>query len=433
MSIDSRFEEVSEILNNTPKYKPGMSMQERLDFYEELGSPCLDKRIIHVAGTNGKGSVCSFLRCALEEAGYRTATFVSPHLIDIRERFLIQGEMISKEELVRAYEVIVSTAAGRHISFFDMLFYMFLILPDVQNADFIILETGLGGRLDATNLLPRKSMCIITEIGMDHMAQLGDTIELIAAEKAGIMRYNTPVIYLGNRREESVIKAHAADIGLEDDKLVPVYEDTINNLSIGDKTIDFSICSVYYKVVSLCLHTHGAYQVQNALLAFKGLEVLAEAGIDIPKKAIEAGFARMRWAARMEEVLPNVFVDGAHNEDGIRGFLDSVKSLSMHRRGRMTLLFGVMADKTFERMIELVFDSELFDEVVFTTTGSERAAGSSAFERFSKRASFEENPVSAFRNLLVRQQDNPDDMIFVAGSLYLAGMLLEVIKEDKNA
>lgn len=430
--MNSRYEEVVELLNNTPKYKPGMSMEERISFYEKLGSPCRDKKIIHVAGTNGKGSVCSFLRCILEDAGYHTATFISPHLIDIRERFLIDGEMIRQDELLGAYDEVcrVNREYGWSISFFDMLLYMFLVLGRVKKADVLILETGLGGRLDATNLLPRKDLCILTEIGLDHMAQLGNTIEEIAAEKAGILRKKTPVVYLANQPSSKVIEARADELFLTKEERFPVYEENLKNVQVADKTIDFSVSSVYYKFVSVRIYSSALYQMQNASLVVRGIDCLIAQGMNVPLMAIESGFARMQWMGRMQEALPGVFVDGAHNEDGIRGFVASIQALSEYRRGRKTLLFAVMSDKSYDKMLRVLKDSGLFDRVVFTNPNSQRAVGRDELVGAWPGSRYDADAVNAFATLLKERE--ADELIFVGGSLYLAGEILNWITGQKS-
>ena len=208
------YEEAVEYLLSIPRFTKKNTMEDTKAFLKRLGNPDQSFRIIHVAGTNGKGSVCAYMRRILEEAGYSVCVFTSPHLVDIRERFLIKGEMVTKTAFLKAfgqiYDMIpwdilsredVFNESGKlpegfyHPTFFEYLFFMACLMFRDAGPDYVILETGLGGRLDATNSVSHKELTVITRISLDHMEYLGDTPEKIASEKAGIMAKGTPVIY----------------------------------------------------------------------------------------------------------------------------------------------------------------------------------------------------------------------------------------------
>ena len=420
------YEESNDFLNSIPKFNPEITMEDRVRFYEQLGQPCVNQRVVHVAGTNGKGSVCSFLRCSLEDAGYHTATFISPHLVDVRERFLIDGEPVGEASYLQAFTYVAERMKEVPLSYFDLLFFVFILLPEVQKADVIILETGLGGTYDATNIMPRKNLCIITQIGLDHMAQLGNTIAEIASEKAGILRENTPVIYRGYGEEAPVIRSRAQMRGISEKQCYPVERSHISDINVQDKKIDFFAHSVYHNSVLLSLHTSAVYQTENALLALRGLDVLAMQGMQIPVEAIQSGFARMHWQARMEEVLPGVFIDGAHNEDGVSALVTSLRSLREFRRGQATLLFAVMSDKNYEKMLPKLCAEDLFDHIVFTGIGTGRCAGAEELHALYPEIPYMDTPEEAFD--LLRSQLGDEDILVVAGSLYLAGRILKYIR-----
>ena len=195
------YKQAEEYILSIPKFSSKNSMEDTKDFLRFLGNPDRELQIIHVAGTNGKGSVCAFLTSILCHAGYHVGTFISPHLVTMRERFLVDREMVSEEEFLEAFLQIKTALEAYadgdsyHPSFFEYLFFMSMLIFRKKQVDYVVLETGLGGRLDATNSVEKKLATVITSIGYDHMEYLGDTLTAIAGEKAGIMRPGTPVIF----------------------------------------------------------------------------------------------------------------------------------------------------------------------------------------------------------------------------------------------
>lgn len=448
--IKQAYKKATEYILEIPKFSGKHTMEETRAFYEFLGEPCRNKRIIHVAGTNGKGSVCSYLRNVLEEAGYCTAVFVSPHLVSIRERFLFDGEMVSREGFMRAYEAVyqrvhefqkaVAQEGGQmteraqiksyHPSFFEYLFFMFLLMEQTKEADYVILETGLGGRLDATNIMPEKALCVITEIGLDHTEYLGETITQIAAEKAGIMRKGTPIVYASDKGESAdVIKAQAEKLQVP---AYPVGSRDFKIERITDKNIAFSFHSVYYKFISVMLQTVALYQVENASLALRAIDVLNRQGADITGEQILRGMHRTHWAGRMEEILPEVFVDGAHNEDGIRAFLASVREAD---KEKCTLVFAVVQDKHYEAMIRMIAESGLFQNVIITTTGGSRGTDPQEIlalmqKYHTGKCSYYESAEEAFDACMDGRRE--EERIYIAGSLYLVGQIKAYIGRNSD-
>lgn len=440
------YRRAAEYIDGIPKFSGKHSMEETGAFFRFLGEPCREQRIIHVAGTNGKGSVCAFLRNILEEAGYHTAVFISPHLVSVRERFLFDGEMVSREEFLRAYQAVAdrigafrekgngytrdhgSCGEGQmelsdyHPSFFEFLFFMFLMMERTQRADFVILETGLGGRLDATNVMPDKLLCIITEIGLDHMEYLGDTKDRIAAEKAGIMREGVPVIYAsGQEVSADVIEERARRLH------APAYavkSCDVKIEGIRDKNIAFSFHSVYYNFINLILTTTALYQVENASLALRAADILNQKGYKITMEQIQKGVRKTHWEGRMEEILPGVYVDGAHNEDGIRAFLETVNEIG--RKKKNHLLFAVVQDKQYESMIRMIAQSGLFEQITITKAGGSRGADPEQLlcilhKYYKGEYDFDESAEHAFDKCVTDRQEN--GLVFAAGSLYLTGRI----------
>lgn len=436
------FEEAEAYINETPRFTTKNTMEDTKAFLKRLGSPDKKMRILHIAGTNGKGSVCAYLRSILETAGYRVAVFTSPHLVDIRERFVVEGEMISKEDFLRAFLEIYNaldwetlTAVSEnpqhtdtkayHPTYFEYLFLIAMLLFAEKEPDFCILETGLGGRLDATNAVSKKELAVITHISLDHVEYLGDTTEKIAGEKAGILQAGAPVVFWDSEpAATAVLERKASELGIS---AYPVSKKDYQFLGFEKKNIDFSLHTEYYGYISLTLRTIAAYQMENAALAVRAIEVL-DKGKTIQKSHIEQGVKNCFWAGRMEEVLPEVYVDGAHNEDGIRAFLETVSEDGV--QGERSLLFSVVKDKDYQRMVEEFVKSGLFTKIAIAHLQTGRALELERLEDvFAKYPDchyeeYEEAAVALERLLHDRKAG---ERIYIAGSLYLVGEIKELL------
>lgn len=474
------YQEIASYLLSIPKFTAKHTMEDTCSFYRYLGSPCAKQRMIHVAGTNGKGSVCTYLRSILERCGYHTALFVSPHLVTIRERFLFDGNMVSEEVFCTAFlnvaeklcayqkEQAVKADGARdsglhapsdgrmfealrglsyHPSFFEMLFFMFLSCSETAEADYVILETGLGGRLDATNCIPEKELCVITRIALDHTEYLGDTTGQIACEKAGIFRDFTPSVCLYS--DEQSAQALKRCAGEHQAPLVFVDSRDFKIDGITNKSIAFSFQSVYYNSISLPLSTTACYQAENAALALRAVETLAQLSNgksvqNVPTAdafecstgncskrfrcpsltEIKEALWAAHWEGRMEEVLPDVYLDGAHNEDGIRALLTTVKSTASGLQN--VLILAIVADKRYERMAQMIAQSGLFSRIYVTSAGGERALAPKVLaERLAgfgqAHLQIWEEPERAFSQCLSERTAN--ERVYAAGSLYLIGRI----------
>ena len=418
-------------INETPRFTTKNTMEDTKAFLHRLGDPDRKMRIIHVAGTNGKGSVCAYLCSILETAGQKIALFTSPHLVDIRERFVMDGKMVSEEDFLRAflriYDLLDEDVA--HPTYFEYLFFIAMVLFSEGEYDYCILETGLGGRLDATNAVFRKELAVITHISLDHVEYLGDTTEKIAWEKAGIMQMGAPAVFWDSSPETTaVFEEKAAELRI---LALPVSKKDYMFSKNSKKSIDFSVRTEYYGYISLTLQTIAAYQMENATLAIRAVEML-----DLPKAVseehIRQGVKNCFWAGRMEEVLPEVYVDGAHNEDGIRAFLESVSADGV--KGSRSLLFGVVKDKDYGSMVEELAKAGLFSEIAIAHMQTGRALEpdrvGEVLDRYPDCSySVYENVAAALRELLHRRK--PNGRIYIAGSLYLAGEIKELLEDDK--
>jgi len=432
----SSYEQAVEYIFNVPRFTKKNTMADTKAFLEKLGNPDLGLHIIHVAGTNGKGSVCAYMRSVLETAGKRVAVFTSPHLVDVRERFIIEGEMISKEAFFEAFQIIynqlnwkeLEAGEGYHPTFFEYMFFIAMLVFKQAMPDYCILETGLGGRLDATNSVSHKELSVITSLSLEHTEYLGDTLEAIAGEKAGIIAEQTPVVFWDTSKETtSVIVEKAKQLSAQ---YYPVSKYDYTFLNFKNKSIDFSYISSYNYNIRIDLHTIARYQVENSTLALRALEVLdTKRQIDIQSK--KQGIENCFWAGRMEEVLPEVYVDGAHNADGIRVFLETVRQDGCDHRRK--LLFSVVSDKDYETMLRRLADSGLFEEIVLARLDNYRGASIEVMEQSLKRISDVnivcfERVQEALTAVLANKKE--EERIYIVGSLYLVGEIKEYLSYD---
>lgn len=432
------YDEAVAYLLDIPKFTKKNTMEDTKNFLKELNLPIEHKKIIHVAGTNGKGSVCFYLNNLLNGAGKNTGLFTSPHLVDIRERFRINGEIVSKEAFFEAFLVVYDMVMskfndplnGYHPTFFEFLFFMAMLLFKGEETEFIILETGLGGMLDATNALDEKELTMITRIGLDHTEYLGNTIEEVAFQKAGIIRPATTVLYFGDDRiAGNVIETYASKQGA-------IVQSVDKNLwkdeKFRDKNIDFSYNSRYYDYIAITVSGIATYQIENTVMALRGLELLLSKEEMPSVEVLQQVLKETVWPGRMEEVMTDIFLDGAHNENGICAFLNSVQKANP---GKKTLLFAVVSDKDYKSMISHIVESDIFDEIVVTGLDNSRALNVQEilqnFYEFGKQEIVVIDDVEqAFFTLADKKEAN--EQIYVAGSLYLVGKIKEIIGRNQN-
>lgn len=427
------YEEAVAYIENIPKFTTKNKLEHTRKCLDLLGSPDKDRKIIHVAGTNGKGSVCAFLSSMLEQGGFRCGLFTSPHLVKINERFQINEVMISDQRFTEAFTEVKNLAdrlveeGDYHPTYFEFLFLMGMIVFKQEDVDYIVLETGLGGRLDATNSVLSPMACVITSISLDHVEYLGDTIEKIAGEKAGIIKKGVPVIFDGNRKEAAeVIKARAEELGCP---WYEVKESRQKLLNYTPEGIRFLSASGVYGETELFVPFIARYQMMNAALALETMGVLrGEHGLE--KETLIKGIGGAKWQGRMETILPGVIVDGAHNEDGIARFVETVSYFQ--KEYPITLLFSTVADKEFPDMIKRVCKGLQFANVVTTEIwGSRKQSAKELAELFRlngcSQVFVEPNPGKAFE---LAYEKKGDGLLFVAGSLYLAGEIKDYVRRN---
>ena len=425
------YEEAVSYIMDIPRFNGKNTLEDTRCFYEYMNCPGSTTSVIHIAGTNGKGSVCAFLNGVLQQMGKRTAMFVSPHLVDIRERIRIQDQLISKADFTDAFLQVCKQAERfscekekeYHPSFFEFLFFMAMLYFEKEQPDYILLETGLGGRLDATNVIESPKICIITEIGFDHMEYLGNTLEEIASQKAGIIKKNIPVVFWDKCTKTSKVienfaeKMHAP--------CIKVSKENGNLKAIHDKDIDFSYRSLYYKDVDLKIPSKAVYQADNAILALTALETIFTKE-ELSPLILQQGIGKMHWEGRMEEIGRRLVVDGAHNVDGCEAFLSSVSLLPMQGR---RLLFCAVSDKQIEQMAKMIEESGLFKEIITAPIQSERSMNLVQLEQLFKAKQeigvFASVP-DALQHLF--SESDQGDIIYCTGSLYLVGQIKQYME-----
>ena len=425
------YREIVDYIEEIPKFTSKNPLDHTKALLKCLGDPQNQMKVIHVAGTNGKGSVCAYLDSMLRAGGYKVGLFTSPHLVKINERFKINGEMISDERFVKAFEEVQKIIKKAqedgldHPSYFETLFLMGMVVFKEANVDYVVLETGLGGRLDATNTVDHPLACIITSISLDHVEYLGDTIEKIAGEKAGIIKPGVPVIFDGNQEEaEKVIKNRAKELGC------PYYEVKQASQKMTSYTpdgISFTYDSKIYGTIDLFIPFIAKYQMMNASLAVETMGVLKEVH-KIEKETLKAGMEHTKWQGRMETVLPGVIVDGAHNEDGIAKFVETVRYFQDDYP--ITLLFTTVSDKDFKDMIQKICNGLHFSNVYVTEIwGSRKQSSTELAELFRengcKQVYAEPDCEKAFELAYAKKGDG---LLFVVGSLYLVGEIKDYLK-----
>ena len=309
------YEEAVAYIEETPKFTTKNKLSHTKECLGRLGNPEKKFKVIHVAGTNGKGSTCAFLTSIFREAGYSCGLFTSPHLVVINERFQINEKNIDNQAFMSAFEKVKALAdelvaeGSYHPTYFEMLFLMGMVIFAEAGVDYVMLETGLGGRLDATTAVEDPVACVVTSISFDHMQYLGNTIAEIAGEKAGIIVPGVPVIYDGNNPEAAqVIRKQAEALGSPYYEVKKENTEILRNTSAG---IDFCMENEYYGNTAFSIPFIAGYQVMNAALALKTAEVIKNV-VNLPKDSVLRGLRETRWQGRMETVLPGVIVDGAH-------------------------------------------------------------------------------------------------------------------------
>lgn len=420
------YTEAVDYIETIPKFTVKHPPEHTRELLSRLGNPQEGIKIIHVAGTNGKGSVCAYLNAMLLAGGKKTGLFTSPHLVRINERFQINGEDVSDEQFLDAFLKVEKAAkeyeaeGEGHPSYFETLFLMGMLIFKEAGVEYLVMETGLGGRLDATNVVEKPLACIITSISRDHTEYLGDTLEAIAGEKAGIIKAGVPVIYDASQPgPASVIAAKAKEMGSLAWPMEPSFYEMKTQSREG---ITFTFAYPGGEKAELAIPYVAKYQMMNASLAFYTMHILQDVH-DIPKNVLAEGLSKIKWPCRMEMAAPGVIIDGAHNEDGIAQFVSTAGYFA--KENEITILFTAVADKHYHEMIGEICEGIHPSHVVATQIDGSRVVPAEVLAEDFRKAGCtdvcaEPEIGAAYEKALGKKGSG---MLFCVGSLYLAGEL----------
>ena len=420
------YTEAVDYIETIPKFTVKHPPEHTRELLSRLGNPQEGIKIIHVAGTNGKGSVCAYLNAMLLAGGKKTGLFTSPHLVRINERFQINGEDVSDEQFLNAFLKVEKAAkeyeaeGEGHPSYFETLFLMGMLIFKEAGVEYLVMETGLGGRLDATNVVEKPLACIITSISRDHTEYLGDTLEAIAGEKAGIIKAGVPVIYDASQPgPASVIAAKAKEMGSPAWPMEPSFYEMKTQSREG---ITFTFAYPGGEKAELAIPYVAKYQMMNASLAFYTMHILQDVH-DIPKNVLAEGLSKIKWPCRMEMAAPGVIIDGAHNEDGIAQFVSTAGYFA--KENEITIQFTAVADKHYHEMIGEICEGIHPSHVVATQIDGSRVVPAEVLAEDFRKAGCtdvcaEPEIGAAYEKALGKKGSG---MLFCVGSLYLAGEL----------
>lgn len=422
------YEEAMNFIQNTNKFGSVLGLDNSRELLERLGNPQDQLRVVHIAGTNGKGSTLAFLAGIFRESGYRAGRYVSPASFSYEERFRINEENISKKDLCFYMEKIKNVAEEMvkdglsHPTMFEIETALsFLYFLD-KKVDVVLLETGMGGRLDATNVVKKPIATVIASIGMDHMQFLGDTLEKIASEKAGIIKEGCPVISYDNTKEvNEVIKNKAkqmhAKVTFVNSAGIRVLQESLNGESFSYRSSD----GRWYEKIEIPLL--GRHQINNAALALETLNVIKNYYC-ISDFQTEDGMRKTIWRGRIEilEREPMVICDGAHNPDGAKSLLSFLQNNFTNQR--LIYIMGVLSDKDYEQMVQILAPAA--DKIYTVAPDNPRALSSrelcNCISKYHQNVEERQRLAECLSE--VRQKAEKDDVIIICGTLSFQNELI---------
>ncbi|MGD8453736.1 MAG: folylpolyglutamate synthase/dihydrofolate synthase family protein [Phycisphaerae bacterium] len=411
------------------------NLSRMLRILAQLGNPHKKLRTVHIAGTKGKGSTGHMVAAMLQNAGYRTGLYTSPHFIDIRERIAIDGKMVSEGEFVKLIARIAPVVASLerdNPTFFEIMTAAAFIYFVNKNVDIAVIETGLGGRLDSTNVISPE-VCVITNISYDHVAQLGNTLEKIAEEKAGIFKSGTPIIAAPQpenvkrvlRRVAEAVKAPIRFLG-DDVEFSYRFE---SSRTTGPH-IRVCMATPTSRFDHLQVPLLGEHQAENCGVALGVIDVLRQKGYDLPEQAAIDGLAKVRIEGRLETIRehPRTVVDAAHNAASIAALMRGIGQNIGY--DSMVVIFGCSQDKDIDGMLSQIQLGA--DKVIFTTIGNPRAADphelhARFLEKTQKMAQVTDSLEEAYR--IAQSCVTRDDLICITGSVHLVGRAKSLLAE----
>lgn len=401
--------------------KPGLERIAAL--CKALGDPQKKLKFIHIAGTNGKGSTSAMLESILREAGYKTGLFTSPYIRTFNERMRVGGENISDSDLAEITEYVrpFADAMIDKPTEFELISAVAFEYFKRNNCDVVVLEAGMGGRLDSTNVIEESLLSIITGIALDHTAFLGDTVEKIAAEKAGIIKQGCPVLFGGeDEAAERVIRDKAAEMN------APFSRVDRSTLVLQSQTLDGTIFD-FEKYKNMQIRMLGSYQPRNAATVLSAIDILKECGFCISDSAVSRGLEATRWQARFEVISkePLVIFDGAHNPEGIAAAVESIQHYFGEKR--VYALTGVLRDKDYNIIATDI--AKVAARAFTLTPDNPRALSAEEYAEVLREKGVEATPYRSIEDALnaAKAQAERDGVPLICmGSLYTYSSIIEL-------
>ncbi len=415
--------------------KPGL---ERISAMLELvGNPHREVRFVHIAGTNGKGSTAAILASVISAAGYQVGLYTSPYLLSFTNRMSVNGHDIDHEELAGLVnqvkplvEKISSDQRFGQPTEFEVVTVLALIYFARRNVDLVVLEVGLGGRLDATNIVT-PLLSVITNVSLEHTDVLGDTVEAIAAEKAGIIKKNVPVLTaVEDQKAFEVVKSRASQLKAPFYRSCPLtlnYDKetacpTFIRQAVTEEGQIFNYHGFSNTLENLFIPLRGIYQLTNATTALAAAELLVDSGFTVDEEAICRGLSTVNWPARLELMKnkPKVVMDGAHNPAAVKNLAAALPEYFRYRQ--LIMVFGIMADKDGQAMLESILP--MCDQVIFTRAAIPRAADPRQIADLAlKELGYSKQQIQVIEDVgvaLKKGMDlaSPEDLVLVTGSFY---------------
>jgi len=447
------YQETWKFLDNLQFFKIKLGLESMRMFLQELDSPEQELLFVHIAGTNGKGSVAATLLALLAEAGYRVGLYTSPHLSSVRERFRINDEYISEDEFAEAGTRIYNILGGRHITYFEFTTALALLWFVKRDVDLAILEVGLGGRLDATNVVT-PLVSVITNVSMDHEMYLGNTLAEIAGEKAGIIKEGVPVVSgvgTGETDEEQVVLTVIERFCRQKKAPLFLHGRDFFIEQTEDGSWDYwamkrkGCCQLREKIRGLTSSLKGKYQMINTGLALATFELLDQSGFSLSDAQIHSGLRKVFWPGRLESFCLSrddksptecssanslhYLLDGAHNPAGVTTLTEALRN--DYEYDRLILVWAAMSDKDFRTSLEQI--CSMAQIIIFTRLEYERSAQPQQLrnalpEEMQDRVLCE----NSINDALAKAAEfaGKNDLICIAGSLYLIGEARKVLRGE---
>ena len=424
------YDEALSYLYNLERFGIKLDLSNITSLMSRLGNPHLQFPSIHIAGTNGKGSVAAMIHSILCEAGYKTGLYTSPHLVDFRERIRVGQELIEKDFIFDFVQMLKDEIDKNGYTFFEVTTALAFQYFAKKKVDVAVVETGLGGRLDATNVI-NPLVSIITNIGLEHTEHLGNTIPQIAGEKAGIIKDGVPTITAVTQPEaEEVIRSVCAERNSELIQVQKKSSYTIFDFSIYGSRFKFSSYSGRYE--NLRLNLAGEHQILNACICLTAIQKLKELGWRVDEQAIRDGLKKVNWRARLEVFRkePLVILDVAHNSAGMQTLIQALDQLFPEKK--VIFIFGVMEDKDYHSMLKEISKKAKF--IVLTTPDYKRSAEPEALEETLKQTNtpYEVIPLVKQAYFFALKNAKPDDVICITGSHFTVGEVLSLDQSHLN-